>query len=88
MKLAVDDAGELVDREEALGEERQQRAEIDDADANANALRAESIRRALKATKGHRGRAAKILGISRSTLYRYCEAYGIEMGAIDRIASE
>jgi transcriptional regulator with PAS, ATPase and Fis domain len=51
-------------------------------------LRADSIERALKATRGHRGRAAKILGISRSTLYRYCEAYGIEMGKIDRALPE
>jgi DNA-binding NtrC family response regulator len=57
------------------------------SDTNTHALRADSIRRALKATQGHRGRAAKILGISRSTLYRYCEAYRIEMTGIDRASS-
>jgi transcriptional regulator with GAF, ATPase, and Fis domain len=47
------------------------------------ALRVEAIRRALRATRGHRGRAAKLLGVARSTLYRYCEAYGIELADVD-----
>jgi transcriptional regulator with GAF, ATPase, and Fis domain len=47
------------------------------------ALRVEAIRRALRATRGHRGRAAKLLGVARSTLYRYCEAYGIELAEVD-----
>lgn len=41
-------------------------------------LRAQAIRNALKATLGHKGKAADILGISRSSLYRYMEQYGID----------
>jgi DNA-binding NtrC family response regulator len=55
---------------------------IEDED-NGHALRAAAIRRALRATKGHRARAAKLLGISRATLYRYCETYQVEMRDFD-----
>lgn len=55
-----------------------------DADVDGHALRAEAIRRALKATAGHRGQAAKLLGMSRSSFYRYCESYGIEIAEAAR----
>jgi transcriptional regulator of acetoin/glycerol metabolism len=37
-----------------------------------------TITRALVATKGERGKAAGILGIGRTTLYRKMKQYGIE----------
>jgi transcriptional regulator with GAF, ATPase, and Fis domain len=43
-------------------------------DGDGHAVRIGSIRSALRATAGHRGRAAKMLGISRSTLYRYLQS--------------
>ena len=40
--------------------------------------RAEKIRQALRASAGHRGRAAELLGISRATFYRQLELYQID----------
>jgi DNA-binding NtrC family response regulator len=48
--------------------------------------RAVAIRRALQATGGHRGQAAELMGVARSTLYRYLEIYGIDASQFTRPA--
>ncbi len=45
------------------------------------ALEQQAIRQALQATGGDRARAARLLGIGKTTIYRKLKEYGIEMGA-------
>jgi transcriptional regulator with GAF, ATPase, and Fis domain len=59
--------------ERAAVEETAEPGPLDGAGPDGHAVRIGSIHRALRATGGHRGRAAKLLGISRSTLYRYLQ---------------
>ena len=61
-----DDAAPL--RTDALGEQ----------DLSLEHMEAAFIRRALDVTRGNKGRAARALGIHRSTLYKKLETYGIE----------
>jgi DNA-binding NtrC family response regulator len=48
-----------------------------EADLSMGSVQADAIRRALKATAGRRARAAKLLGISRDTLWRKMRDFGI-----------
>ena len=61
-----DDAAPV--RTDALGEQ----------DLSLDRMEAALIRRALDVTRGNKGRAARALGIHRSTLYKKLETYGIE----------
>ncbi len=47
------------------------------------ALEQQAIRQALQATGGDRVRAARLLGIGKTTIYRKLKEYGIEMGAAE-----
>jgi DNA-binding NtrC family response regulator len=51
------------------------------ADLNTlQALEQQAIRQALQATGGDRVRAAKLLGIGKTTIYRKLKEYGIDVG--------
>ncbi len=47
------------------------------------ALEQQAIRQALQAMGGDRARAAKLLGIGKTTIYRKLKEYGIELGAAE-----
>ncbi len=47
------------------------------------ALEQQAIRQALQKTGGDRARAAKLLGIGKTTIYRKLKEYGIELGAAE-----
>lgn len=51
---------------------------LEENDLSLERMEAALIRRALDITRGNKGRAARALGIHRSTLYKKLEAYGIE----------
>ena len=51
---------------------------LEEAELSIERMEAALIRRALDVTKGNKGRAARALGIHRSTLYKKLETYGIE----------
>jgi transcriptional regulator with GAF, ATPase, and Fis domain len=57
-------------------------------DEDGHELRADAIRRALRAATGHCGRAARMLGIARSTFCRYLELYGIDPSAFGVAGSQ
>ena len=51
---------------------------FEEGDLSLERMEAAMIRRALTVTQGNKGRAARALGIHRSTLYKKLELYGIE----------
>ena len=55
--------------------------ELPESELSLERMEAALIRRALQVTRGNKGRAARALGIHRSTLYKKLEAYGIEPDA-------